>query len=116
MNDRLGSVVQAALVAYSCHTSVEAREGLPAAEDDCGTPSSLLLSWVRERCAFRRVRTETVAGAGRREVCRWCNDVIAYAIRQRVLALHRSRSNLLPRGQVLVPQRRVLEPEPRRST
>jgi hypothetical protein len=40
MNDRLGSVVQAALVAYSCLTSMEAREGLPAAEDDCGTPRS----------------------------------------------------------------------------
>jgi hypothetical protein len=92
---------------------MEARAGLPAAEEDCGTPSSSLISWVRDR---RTLRTETVARAGRREVCQWCNYAIIHAIHQRVLALHRSRSNLLPGGQVPVPQRRVLEPEPRSST
>lgn len=99
-------------MAYSCTALMEARTGLPAAED-CEIQSSSLLLWVRDR---RTVRTETVARAGRREVCQWCNYATVYAIHQRVLALHRSRGNLLPGGQVLVPQRRDLEPEPWSST
>lgn len=70
----------------------------------------------RDRRTVRTVRTETLASAGRREVCQWCDYAIVYAIHQRVLALHRSRGNLLPGGQVPVPKRRVLGPEPWSST
>jgi hypothetical protein len=49
-------------VAYSCPALMEARAGLPAAEEDCGTPSSSVLSWVRDR------RTEPLERLERRQL------------------------------------------------